>query len=121
MELECAIVAQPSETVAELVRRTAEQREAPILLRARVGEWRLLNRAEIEHLAADPLNTHTAGDVPSKGPLPMLFPDESVEEVLRWAGDWPILPVVNRGDLGKLEGVLSLADILRAFRQAAVE
>jgi len=121
MELERAVVAEPSETVAELVKRTAEQREAPILLRARVGEWRLLNRAEIEHLAADPLNTHTAADVPSKGPLPMLFPDESIEEVLRWAGDWPVLPVVNRGDLGKLEGVLSLADILRAFRQAATE
>jgi CIC family chloride channel protein len=121
MELERAVVAEPSETVAELIQRTAEQHEAPILLRARVGEWRLLNRAEIEHLAADPMNTHTAADVPSKGPLPMLFPDESIEEVLRWAGDWPVLPVVNRGDLGKLEGVLSLADILRAFRQAATE
>ncbi len=121
MELERAIVAEPSETVAQLVQRIAERREASILLRARAGEWRLLNRAEIEHLAADPMNTHTAADVPSKGPLPMLFPDESIEEVLRWAGDWPILPVVNRGDLGKLEGVLSLADILRAFRQAAAE
>ena len=51
----------------------------------------------------------------------MVFPDESLEEVLRWAGDWPYLPVVNRGDLGKLEGVLSLADVLRAFRRAAEE
>jgi CBS domain-containing protein len=39
--------------------------------------------------------------------------------VLRWAGDWPVLPVVNRGDTGKLEGVLSINDILDAFRQAA--
>jgi CBS domain-containing protein len=49
----------------------------------------------------------------------MIFPDESLEEVLRWAGDWPVLPVVNRGDLGKLEGFLTLPDILSAFRKAA--
>ena len=46
---------------------------------------------------------------------------DALEEVLRWAGDWPVLPVVNRGDRRKLEGVLSLADILRAFRQATAE
>ncbi len=64
--------------------------------------------AEVLRLAADPFNAHTAADISSKGPLPMIFPDEALEEVLRWAGDWPILPVVNRGDLGKLEGLLSL-------------
>jgi chloride channel protein, CIC family len=61
----------------------------------------------------------TAANVDYKGPLPLIFRDESLEEVLRWAGDWPLLPVVNRTDLGQLEGVLALADILRAFRQAA--
>ncbi len=61
----------------------------------------------------------TAANIDYKGPLPLIFPDESLEEVLRWAGDWPVLAVVNRTDLGQLEGVLTLADILRAFRQAA--
>jgi len=50
--------------------------------------------------------------------LPLIFRDESLEEVLRWAGDWPVLAVVNRADLGHLEGVLTLPDILRAFREA---
>jgi chloride channel protein, CIC family len=63
----------------------------------------------------------TAANVDYKGPLPLIFPDESLEEVLRWAGDWPVLAVVNRADLGQLEGVLALADILRAFHQAATE
>jgi chloride channel protein, CIC family len=121
MQLDKAIVAEPSESLVALAARLAQQQQEPVLLRMRVGEWRLLKREEIEHLASDPLNTHTAGDIPSKGPLPMIFPDEPLEEVLRWASDWPILPVVNRGDLGKLEGVLSLADVLRAFRRAASE
>ncbi len=121
MQVDTAIVAQPSETLAALASRIGENAQAPVLLCARVGEWRLLDTAEVLRLAADPLNAHTAADVPSKGPLPMIFPDESLEEVLRWAGDWPVLPVVNRGDLGKIEGLLSLTDILHAFRQASTE
>jgi chloride channel protein, CIC family len=119
MRTDAAIVADPAEPVSDLVRRLELRPQSPALLRVRVGEWRLLQRDEIQPLAADPLNTHTAGDAPSKGPLPMIFPDESLEEVLRWAGDWPVLPVVNRADLGKLEGILALSDILRAFREAA--
>jgi len=121
MKIDSSIVVDPTETLATLAARLNGQPEMPILVRPRVGEWRLLSREEIEHLAADPLNTHTAGDIASKGPLPMIFPEESLEEVLRWAGDWAVLPVVNRGDTGKLEGVLSLPDILHAFRQAASE
>jgi len=36
-------------------------------------------------------------------------------------GDWPLLPVVNRADLSKLEGIITLADILRAFRNTRAE
>jgi CIC family chloride channel protein len=121
MQVDTAVVADPAEAVPSLAGRLRENSEAPLLLRARVGEWRLLDPAEVQRLANDPLNAHTAGDVPSKGPLPMIFPDEALEEVLRWAGDWPVLPVVNRGDFGKLEGVLSLADILHAFRKISEE
>jgi hypothetical protein len=33
------------------------------------------------------------------GPLPILFRDQSLDEVLRLAGDWPLLPVVRRANL----------------------
>jgi chloride channel protein, CIC family len=63
----------------------------------------------------------TAADLDFKGPLPPVFPDESLDEVLRWVAEWPVVPVVNRTDLGKLEGIVALGDILRAFRHAAAE
>ena len=53
--------------------------------------------------------------------MPFVFRDMSLEEALHWAGDWPALPVLNRADLSKLEGVLTLEDILRAFRKVPVE
>jgi hypothetical protein len=38
---------------------------------------------------------------------------------MRLIGDWPIVPVLNRADLDYLEGAISLADILHAYRAAA--
>jgi CBS domain-containing protein len=33
-------------------------------------------------------------------------------------GDWQVLPVLSREDLGKLEGIITLADTLKAFKKA---
>ena len=35
--------------------------------------------------------------------------------------DWALLPVANRANLAKLEGVLTLEDTLMAFRKAPKE
>lgn len=148
MRKDAAIVVEPDDPIAAAARTLADKTDCPVLLRAKVGEWRLLDRAQIlDHAApADasivrpagaPLSDsfseppagalaenavpRTAAQLEGKGPLPLVFPDESLEEALRWAGDWPVLPVVSRADLGKLEGILTLADILKAFRSAAAE
>jgi chloride channel protein, CIC family len=165
MRRDAAIVVGPEESIPDLVRRADAQPEFPLLCRVKVGEWRLLDRQQIEKLARNlpgnpadakqrqsvvdaPVQDQigpgvlgadagaadraarralaaapdlTAADVGFKGPLPVIFPDESLEEALRWAGDWTVMPVVNRADLGQLEGVLTLSDILRAFRNAAAE
>ncbi len=121
MQMDGAVVIEPNEAIADVARRIEGNEARALLLRMRTGEWRLLDREVVRSLDADSSGAKTAGQADSKGPLPMIFRDEPLEDVLRWAGDWPVLPVVNRADLGKLEGVLTLSDILRAFRQAAAE
>jgi CBS domain-containing protein len=49
--------------------------------------------------------------------LPHLHPDHSLDVAMRRIGDWPLLPVVHRADGNKLVGVVSLADILEAYRK----
>jgi hypothetical protein len=51
-------------------------------------------------------------------PLPHLHPDHVLQEALRRLGDLPLLPVVNRANFRKLEGVVGLPDILGAYRKA---
>jgi len=116
-----AIVAKPDESASDLAGRISEQTSPAVLVLTTAGQWRFLSREEISRFAAERTNAPAAGDLPSKGPLPILFPDEPLEEVLRAAGDWPFLPVVNRGNLRKLEGVVTLHDALQAFQRAASE
>jgi CIC family chloride channel protein len=51
-------------------------------------------------------------------PLPHVHPDHALDAALSRLGDTPFLPVVHRADLTKLEGIVSLKDILNAYREA---
>lgn len=48
--------------------------------------------------------------------LPHLHADQPLDVALRRIGDHPLLPVVSRTNLQHLEGVVSLEDVLRAYR-----
>jgi CIC family chloride channel protein len=49
-------------------------------------------------------------------PLPHLHPDHALDVALSRLGDTPFLPVVHRADFTKLEGIVSLQGILKAYR-----
>ena len=121
MEKESALTVQPSESVSEVARRAEANASSSLLLRVHPGEWWLLDRDEILRLAADSNPSSKAVHAKAKGPLPYLFPDQPLEEALRWSQDWPVLPVVSRADLGQLQGVITLATVLETFREPRTE
>jgi CIC family chloride channel protein len=45
-----------------------------------------------------------------------LHPDNPLETALRYVDRWPLLPVVNRADFRKLEGVISQQDVLQRYQ-----
>src|SRR6201981_2470673 len=121
MKTDGSVVALPDELAGDLARRAEEQKAALILVRMNPGQWLLLDRDELRRLAADGAMTTKAAEAKPRGPLPILFRDQSLEDALHAVGDWPAVPVVSRADLSKLEGIVTLADILRAFRNASLE
>jgi CIC family chloride channel protein len=121
MKTDGSVVALPDESAADLARRAEAQKDALILVRTAPGQWLLLDREELGRLAADGAMTTKAEDAKPRGPLPILFRDQSLEDALHAVGDWPAVPVVSRADLSNLEGIVTLADILRAFRNASLE
>jgi len=121
MEYDTAIAVAPGETIAQVLSRAETKPGAPILLYARAGEWHLVDLENLQHLAAAGTSDLPVTQAGARGPLPIVFRDQSLEEALHALGDWPVLPVASRADLSRLEGVLTLPDILRTFRNASGE
>lgn len=99
--------------IADMFREAESSTAQQFLFWQREGGWRIVARDDIRQLAP---GESGPGEIPSKGPVPQLYPDQHLDEALRIIGAWPIVPVVNRANLDKLEGVLSLDDILHKYR-----
>ncbi len=81
------------------------------------GRWSVMRRETLFDPAADesaPLRTLVRARVPR------LYQDQSLDIALRFLKDRPILPVVDRGDLDRLIGVIGVEEILRTYRRAGL-
>jgi chloride channel protein, CIC family len=47
--------------------------------------------------------------------LPSLFPDLPLDSALRYVNDYPVIPVVNRADSRRLEGVVSRESVFEKY------
>jgi len=83
------------------------------------GKWRGIKKEELRRQAAQMPEGATLRSLLPPETLPHLHPDHVLEEALRRLGDLPLLPVVNRADFRKLEGVVTLAGILDAYREVS--
>lgn len=55
-----------------------------------------------------------------KAQVPYVHPDFPLDTALRVMGEWPLVPVVHRANSQQLLGVLSLDDVMRAYRGAGI-
>ena len=82
------------------------------------GKWYGIRKDDL-HRQATPIHAGmTLRSLIPPEPLPHVHPDHDLEEALRRLGDLPLLPVVNRANFRKLEGVVGLQEILQAYRHA---
>ncbi len=105
------------ETIASARGMAAGSAEASFLVSLGEGRWSVLGR---EALLA------TGGDDSSpvrslvRARVPRLYQDQSLDVALRFIKDRPMLPVVHRDNLNLLMGVVSIEDILGAYRRAGL-
>jgi chloride channel protein, CIC family len=81
------------------------------------GEWGGLSREHLRALVEAGRGGERLGALVAEAALPALHPDQPLDQALRRVQGWPLLPVVHRADLGRLLGVVSLADIVDAYRR----
>ena len=103
--------------LAEMLEEAKASPAGQFLVRGHADGWRVISSSDLDTYASTAAEGASTSEIPSRGPLPHLYPDQPLDEALRLIGNWPIVPVVNRANVEKLEGVLSLDDILQTYRK----
>jgi len=103
---------------AELLREAEASKSSQFLVWRHADGWRAISQEELRQQAVAESTGTSTNEAPGRGPLPQLYPDQPLDEALRLVGNWPVVPVVNRANLEKLEGVLSVDDILETYRKS---
>jgi len=88
-----------------------------VLVRLGPGGWGSVTTQELRALAAEGKGASPLSSATTISPLPFLHPDHPLETALRYVDRWPVVPVVNRADFRKLEGVISQRDVLDRYRE----
>jgi CIC family chloride channel protein len=88
-----------------------------LLVRLSPGGWGGVTKQDLRALAAEGKGGWNLSSVPTISPIPFLHPDHPLETALRYVDRWPVVPVVNRADFRKLEGIVSQRDVLDRYRE----
>lgn len=92
-----------------------------LLVRLRSGGWSSVTRQELESLIGEDKDGLHADKMFSERQVPVVHPDQPLDVALRYVDRWPVVPVVSRADLNKLEGIITEHDVLERYRDFAGE
>jgi CIC family chloride channel protein len=96
----------------------AEKVKADILLvKLSPSGWCSVSTEEMRTMAAEGKGSSALGSLLNNRQVPFLHPDHPLETALRYVDRWPLVPVVNRADFRKLEGVISERGVLERYRE----
>jgi chloride channel protein, CIC family len=115
-----APVLSRSESSQEAYLKIADRSEKYFLVNLGRGAWGAVSRETLQQ-ATTPGKGGQPVYVQVRGtPLPWLHPDQSLDTAMRLIAGKPLLPVVSRANPEKLQGIISLEDILETYRTSGV-
>ncbi len=95
--------------------------EEELLVRVDPAGWNVISAREIRGLLDAGKGESSLHSVLPLRRTPHLHPDQPLETALRYVDRWPMIPVVSRADVRKLEGVISKHQVLEHYRSLGDE
>ncbi len=95
--------------------RVQNSPEAAFLVRLHPSGWRIATRDQLQRLYHEGKGELTLASVLPAQSLPSLYPDLPLDSALRYVNDYPLVPVVNRADSKRLEGVISRESVFKKY------
>ncbi len=110
---------QASDTLSRAMEIAETSTEEVLLVRFPTGRWAGIARINLPAIASAHPKEAQLREVLSSARLPVLHPDQRLDDALRFIQGHALLPVVGRAGSRVLEGVISLQDILTTYQRAS--
>jgi chloride channel protein, CIC family len=105
-----------SESIETVSTRLSATNAPALLVRLWDGTWYAMSKEEFASIAATLTGNTGIEHALKPDRTPILFPDLPMDSTLHYFPRWPLLPILNRADKNKLEGVVTLEDVLRRYQ-----
>ncbi len=87
-----------------------------LLVRLSPSGWSSVKKQQLRTMVDEGKGSLSLGSLLPIRQIPYVHPDQPLEIALRYVDRWPLVPVVSRADVRKLEGVISQRDVLERYR-----
>jgi CIC family chloride channel protein len=109
------IILSAADYIDAAARRVEDSTQSVFLVRLEPSGWATVQRDLLQRLLHEGKGEHNLGSLIPPQPLPSLFPDLPLDNALRFINNHPIIPVVNRANPRKLEGVISSQSVFAKY------
>lgn len=113
-----SVVLEAEQTITQAIRQLDGVEEENILVRRHRTGWNTISARELRTRLSEGNGELSVMTALPMGEIPYLHPDHSLDIAMRYVYRWPVLPVVSRADLGKLEGIISKEDVLKRYQDS---
>jgi chloride channel protein, CIC family len=96
-------------------RRVQDSTDSTFLVRIHPSGWSTVSRDQLQRFFQEGKGELTLASVLPPQSLPSLYPDLPLDAALRYVNVYPLVPVVNRADSRKLEGVVSRDSVFTKY------
>jgi chloride channel protein, CIC family len=112
-----AMIVDGGETVAKALKMTEHLPETAVLIHLGNNLWTSVAKESLRQAAKEKKDNLPLASVFPLEPVPLIYPDNQLHSALPYLYEWPLVAIAHRAIPDKIEGVLSLKDALRAYRE----
>jgi CIC family chloride channel protein len=101
-------------------RRVQDSADSVFLVRLHPSGWNNATREQLQRLYQEGKGELTLASVLPGQSLPSLYPDLPLDSALRYVNDYALIPVVNRADSRRLEGIVTRDSVFKKYGSTSV-
>jgi CIC family chloride channel protein len=110
-----AIILNGEDYVDANAHRIQDSSDRAFLVRMRSNGWSTITREQLNRLFQEGKGEFTLASVLPAQTVPSLYPDLPLDAALRYVNNYALIPVVNRANFLKLEGVISSESVFQKY------